>query len=119
MGYIDMVNIPDQTFISHKELMSVLMSIQVSRYQPPVANQLEIMLFIEELTAQLEESHIDEYNAIVLGDFFLDQMHDPYIDFFNDILTCFAFNKHSNYSLHIYGGILDLVFHNRKQTPEE
>ena len=91
----------------------------VQIYQPSVANQQEIRLFIEELTAQLEELHIDEYNAIVLGDFNLDQVHDPYMDLFNNILTYFAFTQRSNYSTHIYYGILDLVFHNRKQTPVE
>ena len=88
-------------------------------YRPPVANHQEIRLFIEELTAKLEELHIDEYNAIVLGDFNLDQMHEPYTGLFNDILTRFAFTQRSNYSTHIYGGILDLVFYNRKQMPVE
>ena len=105
---IDAVNIPDETFTSHMELMSVLMSIEgeqallVLIYQPPVANQREIRHFIEELTAQF--------------DFNLDQMHDLYADFLHNILTCFGFTQHSNCSTHIYGGISDLVFHNRKQT---
>ena len=105
---IDAVNIPDETFTSHIELMSVLMSIEgeqallVLIYQPPVANQREIRHFIEELTAQF--------------DFNLDQMHDLYADFLHNILTCFGFTQHSNCSTHIYGGISDLVFHNRKQT---
>ena len=34
-------------------------------YQTLVANQQEIWCFIEELTAQFEESHIDEYNNVV------------------------------------------------------
>ena len=46
-------------------------------------------------------------------------MHEPYIGLFNDILTHFAFPQRSNYSTHIYGGILDLVFYNRKQMPVE
>ena len=118
---IDTVNIPDQTFSSH---MFVLMSIEgkqvllVLIYQPRAANQQELRLFIEELTTHIEELHIDEYNLIVLGDFNLDRMHDSYIDF-NDILTRFAFTQRSNYSAYIYGEILDLVCHNRKQTPVE
>ena len=56
--------------------------------QSPVTNQQEIRFFIEELTAQLEGLHIDEYNAIVLEDFNLDQMRDPYIDWLNDV-QCF------------------------------
>ena len=107
------------------QLMFVLMYIEgeqvllVLLYQPPVANQEEIRFFIEELSGQLKELHIDEYNTIVLGDFNLDQMHDPYINLFKNILTCSAFTQCSNYSAHIYGGILDLDFHNRKQAPVE
>ena len=119
----DIVNIPDQAFTLHMELMSMLRSTEGEQvllgliYQPPVANQQEIRLL--ELTVQLEQLHIDEYNTIVLGDFNLDQMHHPYIDLFKNILTCFAFTQCSNYSTHIYGQILHLVFHNRKQTPVE
>ena len=46
-----MVNIPDLTFTSHIELMSVLMSIKgeqvflVLIYQPPVANQQDVTCF--------------------------------------------------------------------------
>ena len=108
---IGMVNIPD-SFTSHIELMSVLISIEgeqvllVLIYRPPVANQQEIRRFIEELNAQFEELHIDEYNIIVLGDFNIDQMHDdPYIDLFNNILTCFAFTQRSNYSTHLWRNI--------------
>ena len=102
--------------------MPVLMSTEEEQvllvliYRLPVANQPEITCFIKEVTAQFEELHIDEYNTVVLGDFDLDQMHNPYIDLFNNILTCFAFTQRSNYSTHIYGGILGLVFHGRKQT---
>ena len=60
-------------------------------YRLPVANQPEITCFIKELTAQFEELHVDEYNTIVLKGCNLDQMHDSYIDLFNNILTCFAF----------------------------
>ena len=87
---IDTVNTPDQTFSSH--------------------------MFV--LTTHIEALHIDEYNVIALGDFNLDRMHDSYIDF-NDIITRFAFTQRSNYSAHIYGEMLDLVCHNRKQTPVE
>ena len=103
--------------------MSVLMSIEgeqvllVPIYRPPVANQREIRRFIEELTTQFEKFHVDEYNTIVSGDLNLDRMPD--IDLLNNILTRFAFTQRPNYYTHIYGGILDLVFHNRKQTPVE
>ena len=86
-------------------------------YRLPLVNQQEVWLFIEELTAYPEELHIDDYNSVALGDFNLGQMLEPYIDLFKDILTRLAFNQSSNYCAHVYGGILDLVFRNRKQTP--
>ena len=61
-------------------LMSKLLLVLI--YRLPEANQREIRLCIEELTAQLEELHIDERNKTILRNFNLDQMHDPYIDLF-------------------------------------
>ena len=61
-------------------LMSKLLLVLI--YQLPEANQREIRLCIEELTAQLEELHIGGHKKIVLRNFKLDQMHDRYIDFF-------------------------------------
>ena len=46
-------------------------------------------------------------------------MHNPYTEFFNNIHTHFTFTQHANFSTHIYGEILDLVFHIRKHTPVE
>ena len=51
-----------------------------------------------------------EYNAFVLGDFNLDQMHDLYTGLFNDIFTCFALTQRLNCSTHNCGVILGLIF---------
>ena len=105
--------------------MSVLMPIEgeqvliVLLYRPPVTNQQQIQYFIEELTDLLAELQIGEYNTIVLGDFNLDQMQDTYVELFNGIRMQFSLAQRSNYSTHIHGGILDLVFHNRKQESVE
>ena len=120
---IDSTNIPEQPFFSRMELMSTLMTIEgeqvmiVLVYRPPITTQQQILNFIEELTYQLNLLQIDQYNTIILGDFNLDQMHDPYVNLFHDICERFSLTQRSNYSTHIYGGILDLVFHNRKQEP--
>ena len=82
-------------------------------------NQQQVKLFIQELTLQLEELHVQEYNTVLLGDFNLDQMLNSNIELFHDICTRYMFTQRSNYSTHIYGGILDLVFHNKKQEPVE
>ena len=109
----------------HMESLSVLMSIEgeqvlvVLVYRPTITTQREIQSFIQELTELLDELHTQDYNTIVLGDFNLDQMLDPNVELFRDICTRFAFTQRSNYSTHIYGGILDLVFHNKKQEPVE
>ena len=88
-------------------------------YRPPTTNQQLINLFIEELKQQLEQLDVIKYNTLLLGDFNLDQMHDPYVELFQSICNQFAFTQRSNFSTHIHGGILDLVFHNRKTSPVE
>ena len=118
-------NIPERQFQSQIEIMSALLSIEgeevliVLLYRPPSTNQQEIHNFIEDLTFQLNELQINQYNTIVLGDFNLDQMLDAHVDLFNRICTQFSLFQRSNYSTHIHGGILDLVFHNKKQDPVE
>ena len=66
----------------------------------------------QELSAQFEELHIDEYNTIVLKGCNLDQTLT---------LTCLtifllALPLPSYYFTHIHLGVLDLVFHKRKET---
>ena len=122
---IDDKTIPNHSFASRMELMSALMTINdeqvlvVLLYRPPTNNQQLISLFIEELEDQLVQLAVTKYNTLVLGDFNLDQMHDPYVDIFQNICSQFTFTQRSNYSTHIHGGILDLVFHNRKSRPVE
>ena len=122
---VSSTNIPDQQFPSQMELMSVLMSIQgeevliVLLYRPPITNQRHIRSFIDDLTYQLGLLHVDQHNTIILGDFNLDQMHDPYVDLFHGICTQFSLTQRSNYSTHIHGGVLDLVFHNKRRRPVE
>ena len=95
---IHSINFPTQHFSSNMELMSVLMSIEgeqvliVLVYRPPITIQQQIHNFIDELTYQLQELQVNQYNTIILGDFNLDQMHDPYIiELFHDIRTLFLF----------------------------
>ena len=122
---VDALTIPDHSFASRMELMSALMTINdeqvllVLLYRPPTTNQQMINLFIQELQDQLQILDVDKYNTVLLGDFNLDQMHDPYVELFQNLCNQFAFTQRSNYSTHIHGGILDLVFHNRKSTPVE
>ena len=122
---IDVLTIPNHLFASGMELMTALVAIEdeqaliVLLYRPPTTNQQLINLFIEELKQQLEQLDVIKYNTLLLGDFNLDQMHDPYVELLQSICSQFAFTQRSNFSTHIHGGILDLVFHNRKTSPVE
>ena len=120
---IDVLTIPSRSFASQMELMAALMTIDgeqvlvVLIYRPPVTDQQLVNLFIDELKDQLDELDVGMYNTIVLGDFNLDQMHNPYVELFQDICSHFSFVQRSNYSTHIHGGILDLVFQNKRCQP--
>ena len=50
-----------------------------------------------------EELQIDKYNTMFLGDFILDQMHDPYT-----MVFAITFNRWSNHSTHSWW---NLMFH--------
>ena len=106
------------------ELMSSLMAIEgepvliVLLYRPPITDQQQIHNFIDELTYQLGVLEIDRHNTIILGDFNLDQLHHPYVDLFDGICNRFSLTQRSNYSTHIFGGILDLVFHKKREPVE-
>ena len=99
--------------IEGEEVLVVLL------YRPPITDQQQIHHFIDELTYQLGVLQIDQHNTIILGDFNLDQLHHPYIDLFHGICDRFLLTQRANYSTHVFGGILDLVFHNKKQEPVE
>ena len=114
---------PSRSFASQMELMAALMTIDEEQvlvvliYRPPVTDQQLVNQFIDELKDQLDELDVGMYNTIVLGDFNLDQMHNPYVELFQDICSHFSFVQRSNYSTHIHGGILDLVFQNKRCQP--
>ena len=79
-------------------------------YRPPGARGT----FVYELTQLLTMLDIHRYRTIVLGDFNLDQMLPENIEAFGGFCTQFNFNQRSTYSTHIRGGILDLVFDDKK-----
>ena len=118
-------NFPDQPFVSQMELMSAILTIEgeqvmiVLLYRPPITTQQQRYNFIEELTYLLGILKIHQYNTIILGDFNLDQMDNSHVDLFHGIRERFSLTQRSNYSTHVYGGILDLVFHNKKKEPVE
>ena len=69
--------------------------------------------FVDDLIALLENilNDIPSVDRILLvGDFNLDQMLDENVRKTNPLLQRFNFHQRSQYSTHIEGGILDLVF---------
>ena len=67
--------------------------------------------FIEDLIEQLSELPT-EHRTIILGDFNLDLMLRENVDKFAPLVTRFHLYQRSDYTTHINGGILDLVFDN-------
>ena len=53
-----------------------------------------------------------EYRTLIVGDFNLDQMLGENVEIFNPLIRQFKLHQRSQYSTHIHGGILDLVFDN-------
>ena len=75
-------------------------------YRPPGP----IDTFIYELIQQLSMLPTDKYRTMVVGDFNLDKLLRENIDRIQPLLAQFNFHQRSEYSTHILGGILDLVF---------
>ena len=100
------------------EMLPVLMNIDgelvllILVYRPP-GGQRDV--FIYQLLQQL--SMIDEihrYRTIVLGDFNTDQMLQENVNAYQQLCDRYNFTQRSRYSTHIQGGILDLVFDQKK-----
>ena len=47
---------------------------------------------------------------LIVGDFSLDQMLPEHVAKVNPLIQNFNLSQHSQHSIHIHGGILDLVF---------
>ena len=60
--------------------------------------------------------HGDDIRTIVIGDFNCDQMLDQHVASFTPFSSNFNFHQRSKFSTHIKGGILDLVYDNKKAT---
>ena len=60
-----------------------------------------------------------EYRTMVIGDFNWDQMLPQHVESFIPFSSRFNFHQRSNYSTHIKGGILDLVFDDKRDTDVE
>ena len=108
--------------ISMIQMLPLLMRIEgelillVLVYRPPnsVARDAFIYHMIHELS-RLDE--VATCRTIVLGDFNIDQMLPENVNAFQQFCDRYHFTQRSRYSTHIHGGILDLVFDQKKSEP--
>ena len=95
------------------EIMAVLLQhenehiLVVLVYRPPGA----IGAFVASLIAELRLLPTS-YRTLIIGDFNLDQRLPGNEDTFKPLIEEFHLTQRSNFSTHIYGGNLDLVFDN-------
>ena len=63
---------------------------------------------------QLDNLPTSKYRTMNLGDFNIDQLLEENVAAFEPIISRFHFQQQSRYSIHISGGILDLVLGDEK-----
>jgi hypothetical protein len=86
-------------------------------YRPP-GGQRDI--FIYQLYQQLTMiDDVERYRTIILGDFNTDQLLRENVDAYQQLCQRYSFTQRCTYSTHIQGGILDLVFDNKKSDSAE
>ena len=65
--------------------------------------------FIDDFISLINELPT-QHRMLIVGDFNLDQMLPEHVAKVNPLIQNFNLSQHSQYSTHIHGGILDLVF---------
>ena len=108
------------------EILPVLLEIDkeiiflVLVYRPPGPIGNFVTVLIQVIDQLLSEYPIHApYRTIVLGDFNWDQMLPQHVSTFAPFSSHFNLHQRSNYSTHIKGGILDLVFDDKVDTDVE
>ena len=100
------------------ELLPLLINIDgdiilvVLVYRPPGGHRDVFLYELLQELRMLEE--IQHYRTILLGDFNLDQMLQENVHAFQQLCEYFKFNQRVKYSTQILGGILDLVFDQKR-----
>ena len=114
------------SYIGPLELLPVLLKINdenvflilVYRRPGPIGSFVDNL--IQALEQILRENPIsEEFRTIILGDFNWDQMLQEHVRSFEPLSVRFNLNQRSNYSTHIQGGILDLVFDSKRSSNVE
>ena len=89
-------------------------------YRPPGPIGNFVTNLIEVLDRLVTENPIgSEYRTMVIGDFNGDQMLSQHVSSLLPFSSYFNLHQRSNYSTHIKGGILDLVFDDKRDSDVE
>ena len=105
------------------QILATLMEIDgeivflVLLYRPPGPIGTFVNDLIESIDMLKRNINIDgDYRTLILGDFNWDQMLPEHVASFSPLCNNYSSHQRSNYSTHIRGGILDLVFDDKKET---
>ena len=110
-------------YVGALEILPLLLDIDdekvllVVLYRPggPIADFVTCL--IDTINALVRDDPIEgQYRTIILGDFNWDQLLPENVATFIPLCSHFNFRQRSNYSTHFKGGLLDLVFDDKKQT---
>jgi hypothetical protein len=113
-------------YIGALEILPVLLEINqeiiflvlVYRHPGPIGNFVSnLMEVLDRLVA--ENPIHEEYRTLIIGDFNWDQMLPQHVTSFAPFCSHFNLHQRSNYTTHIKGGILDLVFDDKRDTDVE
>ena len=108
-------------YIGALEILPVLLEINkeiiflvvVYRRPGPIGNFVEnLMEVLDHFIAELDGG----YRTIIMGDFNWDQMLPQHVSTLVPFRSHFSLHQRSNYSTHIKGGILDLVFDDKRAS---
>ena len=113
-------------YIGVLEILPVLLKVDneiiflVLVYRRPGPIGTFVTSIIQTIDQLLRDNPINgEYRTMVIGDFNWDQMLPQHVESFIPFSSRFNFHQRSNYSTHIKGGILDLVFDDKRDTDVE
>ena len=93
------------------EVLSVVLEIEKETILLVIVYCMPVPLrsFIGDFVSLINELPT-QHRMLIVGDFNLDQMLPEHVAKVNPLIQNFNLSQHSQYSTHIHGGILDLVF---------
>ena len=111
------------TYVGILQMLPLLLDIEgeklflITVYRPggPIGN------FVQELITNIDllredAAILEECRTLIVGDFNWDQLLPEHRATFNPLCDRYNLHQRSNYSTHSKGGILDLIFDNKKEN---